>query len=74
MQNELYLIHQSLQLITKEMRHLNLKGDREEPLRYELYLVFDKKVGGCMATHLVQTDIGIDRIVSMGLRRGARKH
>lgn len=44
MLNELHLVHNLLQTITREMRQLNLRGDAEKPLCYELYLVFDKKV------------------------------
>jgi len=43
LRNEILFVLNSLQTITREMRNLNLRGDNEEPLRYELYLVFDKK-------------------------------
>jgi hypothetical protein len=44
MRNEMYLVLNSLQNITGGMRQLHLQADHHEPLRYELYLVFDKKV------------------------------
>lgn len=43
MRHEMYMVLNSLQVITREMKQLNLRGDYEDPLRYEVYLVFDKK-------------------------------
>ncbi|KAI6202683.1 hypothetical protein M3Y94_00469000 [Aphelenchoides besseyi] len=41
--SEVSLVYKALSSVTAEMRRLSVQADRNEPLRYDLYLIFDKK-------------------------------
>ena len=42
--DELALVRKALDCVTEGMRRLNLRTSDDEPIRYELYLIFNKNV------------------------------